>query len=386
VYVPALQTNLAGLAIQESGMTIWTNGTATGSSPGVTFVDTETVGLQTSVVWDIGSGNYQFIWNLFPAPGGLVATAANSRVNLNWNTVVSATSYNVKRAAVSGGPYTIIASSVTGTNYSDSAVTNGGTYYYVVSAQTQSGESGNSFEAGATPQFVFNFGFETPTTSTYQYNPPGGSWTFMAQSGNNGSGITANNSLFSSGNPVAPQGIQSAFLQSTSTISQAISGFVPGVKYSITFAAAQRATFQHGGQTWSLKLDGMVLGNYSTALSATNYVDFTTNFTASAATHTLTFAGTDLLGGDNSVFLDNVRIAPAPSLTPPQVGWQLTGGQFQLSWPLDHYGWHLEMQTNSIGLGLGTNWIAVTGSQATNLFIAPINPANGSAFFRLVYP
>ncbi|WP_371371432.1 hypothetical protein [Sporomusa aerivorans] len=38
------------------------------------------------------------------------------------------------------GPYTIIASNVTGTTYADSAVTNGTTYYYVVTAITADGE------------------------------------------------------------------------------------------------------------------------------------------------------------------------------------------------------------------------------------------------------
>jgi hypothetical protein len=386
VYVPAFQTILAGLAIQESGVTIWTNGATAGISPNVTFAGTVTTNAQTSVLWAIGSGSYQFTWNIFPAPSGLVATAANNQVNLTWNSVPGATGYNVKRSAVSGGPYTTIAGGVTGTNYTDSAVTNGGTYYYVVSAQTPSGESDNSFEVNATPQFVLNFGFESPSISTYQYNPSGGSWTFTAQSGNNGSGITANNSLFSSGNPPAPQGIQSAFLQSTSIISQAISGFVPGVKYTVTFAAAQRATYQNGGQTWSVKIDNTVVGSFSPAASATNYTDFTTNFTASATTHTLAFIGTDLHGNDNTVFLDNVRIAPAPSLTPPQIGCQMSNGQIQFSWPLDHYGWHLEMQTNPVSVGLGTNWSAVPGSQTTNLFAVPVNTGNGSVFFRLVYP
>jgi hypothetical protein len=63
-----------------------------------------------------------------------------------------------------------------------------------------------------------------------------------------------------------------------------------------------------------------------------------------------------LPGGDNTVFLDNIRIAPAPALTPVQLGLQLTnlpsGNQFQLSWPADHTGWCLQMQTNI----LGTNW------------------------------
>ncbi len=371
----------------ESGVLIWTNGATAAPSPNVTFAGILTTNSQTSLLWTIGSGNYQFTWNIVFTPGGLTASPGNHQVSLTWSNASGATSYNVKRAAVSGGPYSIIASGVAGSNYTDSAVTNGGTYYYVVSANTAGAESGNSFEVSATPQFVFNFGFETPKVGTYQYDPSGGSWTFTAKSGNNGSGITANGSLFNSSNPNAPEGVQVAFLQSISTISQAISGFVPGAKYAVTFSAAQRAgQFENGGQTWNLKLDNTVVAIYAPPATATNYVDYTTNFTATAATHTLSFVGTDLPGGDNTVFLDNVRIAPAPSLTPPQVGWQLTGGQIQFSWPLDHFGWHLEMQTNSSGLGLGTNWSAVPGSQTANLFVMPVNAGNGSAFFRLAYP
>jgi len=336
VYLPTLQTNLSSVAIQESGVIIWTNGAVAGSSPNVTFAGTLTTNAQTSLLWAIGSGNYQFTWNIFPAPSGLTAVAVNNQVGLTWNPVSGATGYNVKRAAVSGGPYTTIAGGVTGTNYTDSTVTNGGTYYYVVSALASTGESNNSFEVNATPQFILNFGFETPSISIYQYNPTGGSWTFTAQSGSSGSGITANNSLFTTGNPAAPQGIQSAFLQGVSTISQTISGFVPGLKYNLTFAAAQRATYENGGQTWNVKIDNTVIGSYSPAASATNYTNYTANFTASAPTHTLAFVGTDLHGGDNTVFLDNIQLTPAPSLTPPQIGWQFASGRIQFSWPIDH--------------------------------------------------
>lgn len=386
VFLPTLRTNLSGLMIQESGVTIWTNGAVGGNSPGVTFVDTELVGQKTSVVWDVGSGNYQFIWNIFPPPSGLAATPANGQVRLTWNAVAGASGYNVKRAATSGGAYSTIANAVAGTNYTDSAVTNGGIYYYVVSAQAPAFESDNSFEVSATPQFILNFGFEAPSISTYQYNPGGASWTFTAQSGANGSGITANNSLFNTGNPVAPQGIQSAFLQGTGNISQTINGFVPGLKYNVTFAAAQRATYQNGGQTWNFKLDNTVVKNFSSPANATNYLDYSTNFTATATAHTLTFAGTDLLGGDNTVFLDNIRLVSAPSLVPPQLGWQRAGGQLQLFWAADHFGWHLEMQANPSGTGLGTNWISVPGSQLTNLSSIPIDSGNGNVFLRLVYP
>ena len=38
------------------------------------------------------------------APTGLAATAGNAQVGLSWNASSGATSYNVKRATVSGGP------------------------------------------------------------------------------------------------------------------------------------------------------------------------------------------------------------------------------------------------------------------------------------------
>jgi hypothetical protein len=384
VHLPMTGTNAA---VYESGVLIWTNGATANVSPNVTFAGILMANSQTSLLWSIGSGTYRFTWNIDFTPGGLTASPGNNQVSLTWNNVSGAASYNVKRAAVSGGPYLIIASGVAGTNFTDSAVTNGGTYYYVVSANTAGSESGNSFEASATPQFIPNFGFETPKVGTFQYNPSGALWTFTAQSGNNGSGITANGTLFNSSNPNAPEGVQVAFLQSISTISQAISGFVPGAKYAVTFSAAQRAgQYQHGGQTWNLKLDNSLIGSFSPPANATSYVDYTTNFTATAATHTLSFVGTDLVGGDNTVFLDDVRIAPAPSLTPPQIGLQLAGGQIQLSWPLDHYGWHLEVQTDPISMGLGTNWVVVAGSQTTNAVTIPLDTGNGSTFFRLVYP
>ena len=334
----------------------------------------------------VGSGSYVFTSTLaVGAPTFLTASAGMSQVALSWLPATAAAGYDIKRSTTAGGPYTTIAGNVPTTSYTDTAAANGVTYYYVVSARNAAGEGSNSSEASATPQFVFNSGFETPSVGTFQYTPSGASWTFTAQSGNNGSGLTPNGTLFNSSNPNAPEGAQVAFLQSTSMISQAISGFVPGAKYSVTFSAAERAgQFQHGGQTWSLKLDNTVVASFNPSANATNYMDYATNFTATAATHTLTFVGTDLVGGDNTVFLDNVRIAPAPLLTPVQLGLQVTnlpsGNQFQLSWPADHTGWRLQMQTNI----LGTNWVNVINANYFNLLLLPMT--SGSAFFRLVYP
>ncbi len=84
------------------------------------------------------------------APLNLTATGGNQQISLAWTASTGATSYNVKRAATNGGPYTTVASPA-GTSYTDTTVTNGTAYYYVVTAVSASGESANSNQASATP-------------------------------------------------------------------------------------------------------------------------------------------------------------------------------------------------------------------------------------------
>jgi fibronectin type 3 domain-containing protein len=85
------------------------------------------------------------------APLNLTATGGNAKVDLSWTVVSNAISYNLYRSTTTGGPYSQIATSVTGITYSDTTVTNGTTYYYVVTAVNSGGESGYSNEASATP-------------------------------------------------------------------------------------------------------------------------------------------------------------------------------------------------------------------------------------------
>jgi Glycoside hydrolase family 44 len=84
------------------------------------------------------------------APAGLAAVAGNQQISLTWDASAGATSYHVKRAAVSGGPYIEIAGTFTN-SIIDKALTNGTTYYYVVSALNSYGESANSSVVSATP-------------------------------------------------------------------------------------------------------------------------------------------------------------------------------------------------------------------------------------------
>ena len=89
---------------------------------------------------------YNYVASVPNAPTGLVASPGSAKVYLNWDASNSgATGYTVKRAVVSGGPYTAVAN-LTTNNYTDTGVANCSTYYYVVSATNSLGASTNSLE------------------------------------------------------------------------------------------------------------------------------------------------------------------------------------------------------------------------------------------------
>jgi hypothetical protein len=85
------------------------------------------------------------------APAALQAAPGDGAVPLRWQQSFGATSYTVMRATTSGGPYTPVASNVTGGSYTDKSVVNGTTYYYTVTASNAAGTSANSPEDSATP-------------------------------------------------------------------------------------------------------------------------------------------------------------------------------------------------------------------------------------------
>ena len=67
-----------------------------------------------------------------------------------------------------------------------------------------------------------------------------------------------------------------------------------------------------------------------------------------------------------------------------RLNFQLSGNLLDISWPI--VSGHLESQTNSLSVGIGTNWVTVPGSAGTNRVVIPINPATGSVFYRLAIP
>jgi autotransporter-associated beta strand protein len=88
-------------------------------------------------------------------------------------------------------------------------------------------------------------------------------------------------------------------------------------------------------------------------------------------------AWTNKLAVDGSVAL----VASAP--TPTNLTFSVSGGDLILDWPAGQ-GWQLQAQTNALTVGITTNWVTVPG--AVPPYTNAVNPANGSVFYRLVYP
>lgn len=123
----------------NSGTVTFTNGVGS-----VTIAPKELVCLRSAAVTPAAPA----------VPAGLsVAASGDSYAKLTWNNTIGATDWVVKRATVSGGPYTTLGYAKT-TNFKDINADFGTQYYYVVSAYNHVGASANSSEVPFTPQAV----------------------------------------------------------------------------------------------------------------------------------------------------------------------------------------------------------------------------------------
>lgn len=173
-----------------------------------------------------------------------------------------------------------------------------------------------------------NLSFESPTISTGQFEYGGGQlnsssgvgWTFTGTSG-----ISANQSAFTSDNPAAPAGSQVAFIQGMGAISQSIpvaitgSPTVSAAAYTLSFLAAQRTVGNSladvNQQDFEVLVDGQIVGVFTPGTAT--YDSFTTNpfyVQNNAGTFNVQLLGLDSVGGDNTALIDNVTVnAVAPA-------------------------------------------------------------------------
>ncbi|WP_309120512.1 chitobiase/beta-hexosaminidase C-terminal domain-containing protein [Paenibacillus sp.] len=168
------------------------------------------------------------------------------------------------------------------------------------------------------PELV-NGGFESPTIATSHGVLGGGDgWTF-----NERSGMQRNGSAFGAAD--APEGTQSALLQTNGGIAGAISQTIvfPAGSYAISFQAAKRTSFG-GQQSFAVYLDDQVLGSYTP--TSGSYQAYTTDgfVIDKPGRHTIRFAATTTTG-DNTAFVDAIDLVP---YTPPS-GPAIPNGSFE---------------------------------------------------------
>ena len=128
------------------------------------------------------------------APASLQVVTSNSRIDLTWRqTSAPVSTFTIKRGIAPGGPYQIIATSVTTPSYADMdpSLNRSTRYYYVVSATNQNGESGNSNEVSAIPPW----GVTTRRPDVFWQNDATGHTTVWHMGGNQGTSLTAWNSI-----------------------------------------------------------------------------------------------------------------------------------------------------------------------------------------------
>ena len=286
------------------------------------------------------------------------------QVNLTWNAVTNATSYDVKRSITNGGPYTTIATGITATNYTDTGVSVCAGCYYVVSAMVGGSETADG------PQAALSF----PKLAGGTIGTPG-SW--------NNSGDTIANvfdgdltTFFDAPDPGSGDWVGLDFGASVSNVITQInycprSGFESRMVGGI-FQGANQSAFS-GAVTLCTITNQPATGVYTAAgianKSAFRYVRYLSPNGGYGNVAELQFYGYPL--------------GPDQVLNSPQMGVALTGTNLTISWPQASAGFTLQSCTN---LASG-NWLAVTSSAPQIVggqWQVPLpQPTNGCAFYRL---
>ncbi len=81
-----------------------------------------------------------------------------------------------------------------------------------------------------------------------------------------------------------------------------------------------------------------------------------------------------------------MQVSNSASAESTSLNFNLNGGFINLSWPAVNLGWILQQQTNSLTVGLGTNWVDLSDTAAVTSTNIAINPKMPTTFYRLRKP
>jgi hypothetical protein len=139
--------------------------------------------------------------------------------------------------------------------------------------------------------------------------------------------------------------------------------------------------------TWSVQFRGMGTTDsvgvdiYSPPVVGQDYPDYWVN----------TNGGWMLVTNNAGVHIDFAAVMEASAVpvvnpNPPWLTNVVSGSNLLLSWDAGHVGWKLQVQTNSVNVGISNNWHTIAGSDSTNAWSLPIDRTKGSVFCRLINP
>jgi hypothetical protein len=339
-----------------------------------------------------------------------------------------------------------VATNLSAAGFVDSGLNNGTTYYYVISALNTAGESGNSSQVYAIPGSL-NRTIWVASSSTTGSDDPGNAldgvlttrWSTGASQANGqwfqvdmGTVNAFNKIVLNEANSANdyPRGYEvmvsndgvnwsssiatgvgtsgvttitfttqaARYIRITQTGSAPgtfwsihefnVFGTVPFAPTGLTAAALGNQitlawTAAAGASGYNVKRASTSGGAYATVASNLSELSYVDAGLAAGVNYYYVVSGTNSLGESGN---SSEAVARTVSVVSPQINFAATNGQMQFAWPVDHLGWHLEVQTNPPGGGMGTNWTIVAGSTATNQMTLPLDAESGSVFFRLVYP
>ena len=202
---------------------------------------------------------------------------------------------------------------------SGSITLDSGTHVFTFQGLTSSGDSTALLDniklvAEATPNpgapgsvdisSIADAGFESKSAGSgfygFVYAPQGSAWTYTGQSG-----VSANKTAFTAGNPYAPEGKQVGFVQNQGSLAQVVNVRSAG-NYRLSFMAAQRANFSNESERIQVLVDGKLVTTYQITSHA--YKRLTTPvFALGTGSHVISFKGVTSVG-DATAFLDAISL------------------------------------------------------------------------------
>ena len=271
------------------------------------------------------------------------------------------------------------------TFYSDGGVTVGGTGAL------------NLGNGGSTGVYAYNLNGGTLTVPQIQKVSGGASGAFNFNGGTLKAATT--NASFMQGLTAANVQAGGAIIDSDGkdiTIDQALIGAGGVTKNGAGTLVLSGANTYNGNtvvNTGILELAQPTLSSNST-VSISSGAQLRQSFTGTNTVNSLTLNGvgqpagvynnantpTYFLGGGNLLVLTGGDANPI-------VTFSVSGGTtLTLAWPPSYLGWVLQSQTNSLNVGISTNWYDVPGSGSVTNQNIPLNPANPTVYYRLRSP